>query len=181
LERAIQKHTNRMNQIARHGDIQQVAWHARNLLELMIYSKFCADRRENALRFFVDTLRDIIDMNRKYGEQMTEEYYKTIELAKKRLKVDEPAHKFTSLEEAAKRTGLKKLYEHDIKPLHKFVHASALSVSSSAIMGDSPLTRAEFARCGNEYSQRAMNYLSSSYMAELEEKYRSYLNSKLEK
>jgi len=59
LRESIKKHTDRLNQIARRGDIQPVAWHARNLLELMLYSRFCAKNRENALRFYTDAVRDI--------------------------------------------------------------------------------------------------------------------------
>jgi hypothetical protein len=75
LRESIKKYTGRLNQIARRGDIQQVAWHARNLLELMIYSRFCAKNRENALRFYTDAVRDIIDVNRKHGDELSSEYH----------------------------------------------------------------------------------------------------------
>ena len=180
LEENIKKHTDRMSTIARRGDIQQVAWHARNLLELMIYSKFCAKNRENALRFYKDALRDIIDMNRKHGDELGPEYHETMEIVKKHLNIDDgSAHKFIRIEDAAKQVALDTLYEHDKKPLHKFVHTSALAVAATTIMGDPKLFRAEFVRIGNSYSEDALKYLKSSYMCAIAEKYRRFTNEEV--
>src|ERR1700686_2851339 len=41
-----------------------VAWHGRNLLELLIWTEYCIKSPENAVRFAVDAIRDLDELIR---------------------------------------------------------------------------------------------------------------------
>jgi hypothetical protein len=52
------------------GDTPLLAWRARNLLELSVWSMYCAKRKENARRLFEDAGRDTNDLIKAKNEAL---------------------------------------------------------------------------------------------------------------
>jgi hypothetical protein len=110
------------------------AWNARNLLELLVWAKYCA-AHDNARRFYEDALRDfqgIADVYAKMCEvsgienKFEASMRQNIEdVAINQLGLDSLDSKFTRVGEAAKVVGLGPLYDAHNKYLSKFAHPTA--------------------------------------------------------
>lgn len=125
----------------RNGDTAVLAWRARNLLELSIWSTYCAQNRENARRFYEDAGRDVretLDAFSKWGAATAQAPDWLNPLAAAKQDLAERAKRLeaiSSLEgpyqkviDAAKECGLLDHFRLAFKMLSKFAHPSAMRI-----------------------------------------------------
>jgi hypothetical protein len=128
--------------------IQQIAWATRNLLELSIWSEYCAQSSDNADRFSTDSLRDgigIIQAMENLSSLPTKDP-RTLEMlatnkiqihtakrqlsdGAKKLGISNLDHRYKDVRDVAKELGQAKAYKHANVLLSKFVHPTALIVT----------------------------------------------------
>jgi hypothetical protein len=87
FERAVEACREMMLKLRKRAPVNQIAWYARNLLELQIWIEFCCRDRLNAEEFYEDAIRDLIDLNRgkeQHDEQLTRNLAKAQALIDKR-------------------------------------------------------------------------------------------------
>jgi hypothetical protein len=112
------------------GDVNYVAWLIRNLVELRVWVEYCSVSDKNALEFHEDSVRDLIELDRRVGG-MDDETKVELGKAKAMLQTEKPDHKFKSAREAAAEVGLSDFFKQNNKVLSKFAHPTALSVMSN--------------------------------------------------
>jgi len=61
LKPAVETELHRLEQANADGDLSQVSWRARNLLEVMIWTLHCASSEEASKTFCEDAARDAVD------------------------------------------------------------------------------------------------------------------------
>jgi len=114
------------------------AWNARNLLELLVWIKYCSASRANAWRFHEDALRDALGLTESLSKMCELAGVKNEFEASARKKVDDLAleklgvksidSNYERVSNAAKCVGLDDLYNAWNKHLSKFAHPTALLV-----------------------------------------------------
>jgi hypothetical protein len=123
-----------------------LAWRARNLLELAIWSKYCAKGRENARRLYEDAGRDSLELYDKvlafgkaghFTSEPPIDWSKPFEEARQQLYERARAEGINSLDErymnvgsAAVDCGTGKHFALMNKMLSKFAHATAMRILS---------------------------------------------------
>jgi hypothetical protein len=121
-----------------------VAWRARNLLELMVWSGYCMDKETNARRFYEDAGRDqknLLSHTLKLGsasggraQWMQQVKRGMAELHQQAVAqgIDKLDECFLRVEDAADVVDkdLRKLFRYFNKELSKFVHPTALALIS---------------------------------------------------
>jgi len=119
------------------GYLQDVAFHARNILELNIWIAYVALSEENARAFYVESGvdgMDLVKVSEKWGikNNQTEEWLEIFPDAKARLianvglEGDENLDgRYSEMMEIAKRTGLSEIYPISNKILSKHAHSTA--------------------------------------------------------
>ncbi len=146
----------------------EIAWLARNLLELKIWVEYCSLSIINTLEFHEDAIRDLVDMDVKIGgldKQTADE----LEAAKAFLCGKRLSKKYKKVEDAAQDTNLKPFYDNYCKILSKFVHPTALSLTFPE--GGEEVVRAEFVKVGKQLAAEALEKLDTSCVGELYLKY----------
>ena len=122
-------------------DVALLAWRARNLLELCVWSVYCAKSRENARCVYEDADRDvrgILDAFIKWGTVTTQssDWLDPIAAAKTKL-ADRALHndgirsldgRFKEVRDAAKECGLGDHFAVSYKMLSKFAHATSMRI-----------------------------------------------------
>ncbi len=116
------------------------AWIARNLLELLIWVKYCAVSRENAWRFHEDALRDtqgLMEAHKRILEArgIADEIFETAvkriqELASEQLDLEQIDSKYLPAAEASRAPGvdLNSLFAPSHRWLSNFAHPTAVLV-----------------------------------------------------
>jgi Family of unknown function (DUF5677) len=125
-------------------DSAALAWRARNLLELSVWSIYCAKNRENARRFYEDAGRDvhgILDAFIKWGMATTQPSDWMDPLAVAKLDLADQALRsdgihslegpYKEVREAAKESGIGDHFAVSYKMLSKFAHPTAMRVLAS--------------------------------------------------
>ena len=129
------------------SDPALIAWRARNLLELSVWGIYCSRSRENALRFFADGGRDLLNLFAAF-EKWTEivnkaaippAEMKEVAREKEELAARAALQGIESLEgayvqvgEAAKAIGMGANFAVANKMLSKFAHPTAMQVLAPA-------------------------------------------------
>jgi hypothetical protein len=123
------------------GDVALLAWRARNLLELSVWSIYCAKSRDNARRVYEDAGRDvrgIYDAFMKWGSATAcaSDWLDPIAAAKQDL--SERARRLDGIEsldgpyrqvsEAAEECGIGEHFSLSNKMLSKFAHPTAMRI-----------------------------------------------------
>ena len=136
LKRAYEKGTER--------DVGEIAWRARNLLELSVWSRYCSASEENAQRIYEDATRDlngVLVAFEKWGKATTQpaEWFEKGTSAQQEISdkallegvagVDEP---FKRVNEAAKEIGIGPDFELFNKLLSKCAHPTAMKIVFSS-------------------------------------------------
>ena len=124
-----------------HDDAALLAWRARNLLELSIWSIYCAKSRDNARRVYEDAGRDvrgIFDAFIKWGTVTAQASdwldpisTAKLDLAARALALDGIASidgSFKGVRDAAKECGMDEHFSLSFKILSKFAHPTALRI-----------------------------------------------------
>jgi hypothetical protein len=122
-------------------DAALLAWRARNLLELSVWSTYCAKSRENARRVYEDAGRDvgdIFDAFKKWGvaTAVAADWFDPFATAKQDLSerarlldgiqsLDGP---YKRVSEAAKECGIGEHFSLSYKMLSKFAHPTAMRI-----------------------------------------------------
>ncbi len=121
-------------------DASLLAWRARNLLELCVWSIYCTRSIENARRFYEDAGRDVLGVFNaftKWGSKTGQDtdWIDPLEAAKQGLKSRAGAEGIASLEgsytwvsNAAKECGFGDMISVDYKLLSKFAHPTAMRI-----------------------------------------------------
>lgn len=125
-------------------DVPLLAWRGRNLLELSIWSTYCAQNRENARRVFEDAGRDareLFDAFIKWGTATTQsvDWSDRLASAKQDLSkraldnegIDSLDGAYKQVSDAAKECGLGDHFRIGFKFLSKFAHPTAMRILSS--------------------------------------------------
>jgi Family of unknown function (DUF5677) len=121
-----------------------IAWRARNLLELSVWSIYCSKSNENARRLYADGGRDVINLINAFAKWTEvagrgEPEVKPIELEKTELAKRAALQGVESLEgaykqvsEAAKEIGMGANFSVANKMLSKFAHPTAMQIMGTA-------------------------------------------------
>lgn len=123
-----------------------VAWHARNLLELSIWTEYCIQSQENAVRFAVDAMRDLDDIIKRLPQDEidarpeTKRWIENFESVRTGLAGDigseDLSKPYTSVRTAAAAIGKLIDYEAGMKVYSKWAHPTALAVMTGPPPGD---------------------------------------------
>jgi len=114
-----------------------VAWHARNLLELAVWSLYCTKSEDNTRRFYEDAGRDYNDLLlklKKWGgktnqgnewQQMFTDSLQDLSKAAAQQGISDLNSKYLQVSEVAKDLGMKDDFETTNKMLSKYAHPTA--------------------------------------------------------
>jgi hypothetical protein len=118
-----------------------LAWRARNLLELSVWSTYCAKSRDNARRVYEDAGRDIrgiFDAFIKWGAVTTQaaDWLDPLATAKQALSdrarllngIESLEGSYKQVSEAAKECGIGEHFSLSNKMLSKFAHPTAMRI-----------------------------------------------------
>ncbi len=115
-----------------------VAWHARNLLELAIWTEYCIQSPENGVRFGVDAVRDFDDIIKLISQDEIEanpeakkhiqEFKAARSILATTITAEELSKRYTSVRTAASAIGKLTQYENTMKLLSKWAHPTAVAV-----------------------------------------------------
>ena len=124
----------------KYGDVSLLAWRARNIFELSIWTHFLAHSRDNARRLYEDAGRDAHELFatfEKWGQNYvdTPDWLEQIATGKTDLAERAAAEgiadidgRYMRVDKAAEECGLGDLYKITSKLLSKFVHPTALQI-----------------------------------------------------
>jgi hypothetical protein len=157
-------------------DLNYVAWLTRNLLELRVWAGYCARSEKNAIEFYLDSIRDLLDLNRYAGKQ-TEQERQGYKLIRKFLPPGKAHHAFTWASDAAKEAGLRKMFDGNNKVLSKFAHPTALSVCARMPKEGVKKIVQRFILLGQEFGATSLKTLDNSYLKRLYKKYESSIKA----
>jgi len=122
-------------------DAALLAWRARNLLELSVWSTYCAKSRENARRVYEDAGRDvrgIFDAFMKWGaataqaadwlDPLAAAKHDLAERARLQGGIESLDGPYKQVSEAAKECGIGEHFSLGYKTLSKFAHPTAMRI-----------------------------------------------------
>ena len=159
-------------------DASLLAWRARNLQELSVWSIYCVKNRDNARRFYEDAGRDVLGVFNsftKWGAQTGENaaWIDSLEKAKHGLKTRAGAEGIASLEghytlvsNAAKECGLGDMFPVSYKLLSKLAHPTAMRILASPDDAKDILQKDLFFSQGCLFFTGAFEYLERHLIAE---------------
>jgi hypothetical protein len=141
-----------------------VAWLARNLLELAIWSEHCAASKENAKEFLLDSARDAADsLDIPDGPWL----HKSLGPTRKRLLDNASADGFDIEQEyarvssVAKKLGRGDVFKYLNKMFSKYAHPTALAIFSAGGSAQE-LLRQKFHELGINLADSALHFLDES-------------------
>jgi hypothetical protein len=129
------------------SDSSLLAWRARNLLELSVWSIYCSHTRENALRVFSDGGRDLLNLFaafEKWPEIVNKSAIPPVEIGEVEREKEELAARaalqgieslegaYMQVSEAAKAIGMGANFSVANRMLSKFAHPTAMQVLAPA-------------------------------------------------
>ena len=138
------------------GDASLLAWRARNLLELSVWSIYFSKSRENARRLYEDAGRDVLGVFRAFetwGKETAQctDWLQQFTSAKRDLSERAAVDGIESLDgsykpvhEAAKECGMGDHFRLDFRMLSKFAHPTAMQILSPRDEAKSILQRDYF-------------------------------------
>ena len=133
----------RAHENKREGDSSLLAWRARNLLELSVWSIYCSNGRENARRLYEDAGRDVLDVFSAFSNwgvttTQTEDWIERFAHAKEDLRKRAKTEGIESLDgpykqvnKAAVECGMGDDFRVSYKMLSKFAHPTAMQILAS--------------------------------------------------
>jgi hypothetical protein len=163
------------------GDSSLLAWRARNLLELSVWSIYSANNRDNARRLYEDAGRDalgVFDAFIKWGTASAQgaDWLRPLEHAKDDLaqratlnRIDSLDGPYKQVSEAAKECGIGSQYSLRFKMLSKFTHPTAMRILASADEAKNTLQRDCFFSHGCLYFIGAFKALESQLIDRVQE------------
>ena len=152
------------------ADVNYTAWLVRNLVELRVWVDYCSVSDENALEFHEDSVRDLIELDKKV-RGMDDETKVELHKAKAMLQTPKPDHQFKSVSEAATEVGLSDFFKQNNKTLSKFAHPTALSVMSNLSVKARQTICSGMVESGLVIADEALAKLEDGRLAEAYQKY----------
>lgn len=152
------------------ADVNYTAWQVRNLVELRVWVDYCSVSDENALEFHEDSVRDLIELDKKV-RGMDDETKVELHKAKAMLQTPKPDHQFKSVSAAATEVGLSDFFKHNNKTLSKFAHPTALSVMSNLSLKARQTICNGMVEIGFVIADEALAKLEGGRLAEAYQKY----------
>jgi hypothetical protein len=125
-------------------DSPQLAWRARNLLEICVWCRYCCKSSSNARRFYEDAGRDaigIVDVFTEWGATTGREkdWMESLQSQRQAISRDVASAGVASLSgrykevrEAAKEVGMKEQFRVGFRMLSKFAHPTAMQILGKA-------------------------------------------------
>ncbi len=157
-------------------DVSALAWRARNLLELSVWTTYCATNRESARRFYEDAARDLNGVwtaFKKWGEATAqgEEWFAPGKGAQEQLLnwaradgIEGATARYTDVAAAAQEVGIGEHFRLFNKVLSKFAHPTAMQILSSPDEVLKSVQRAHFFSRGCVFFVGAFTALEGSIM-----------------
>jgi hypothetical protein len=170
LHQAVNDNLKRLNEPHDSKDLGYVAWLVRNLMELQIWGDFCALSEKNAMEFYEDAARDLIDLNRK-GDPADTVLNEELSTIGKSLASDKQTHKYVTASDAADALGKKDAFSAHNKILSKFVHPTAMSVCAPIRGEAATKVMNRFIELGQGLAKECTEALDASFMKPLYDKY----------
>jgi hypothetical protein len=164
LSNAILLNTTELANTKQNAPISRVAWLARNSLELLIWTEYCAISPDNCKRFYLDALRDWIDVAKNVTTIINETQDLRTLVGNSAINCtatfdfgipEKPQQSFIRIRDAAKETGKLSYYAFINKVLSKFIHPTALSVFLPMSNEERARLRSGFAHLGIEMAKEA--------------------------
>ena len=155
------------------GDLPNLAWLARNILELRVWIEYCSTSEANALEFYDDALRDLVDLNRKHLDELEPTTRATLEKATEALPNTKETHKYKDVRKAAEECHMD-IFDANYKILSKLAHPTALSVIAHRPEG-SETANAELTKNALELAEEGLLRLERSHLGDTYRKYRAEL------
>jgi hypothetical protein len=161
LKQTITSNTNELELAYKERPIGAIAWFAGNLLELLIWSEYCASSQANAKEFLLDAARDAFDVLDIPEDVMAAP--NSLQARRQMLIGRDKEHGFniedsyTRVANAAEKLGKAEMFKYWNKTFSKFAHPTAFVVISGTVI-DEPLLRKRFYDLGLFLSQKAMEF-----------------------
>jgi Family of unknown function (DUF5677) len=162
------------NAYAAEGDVSLLAWRARNLLELLVWSMYCSKSRENAHRLYEDAGRDVLGLFSAFetwgqAEAQPPNWLKPLATAKQALSQRATADGIENLDgsykrvsDAAKECGIGEPYAVYFKILSKFAHPTSMQILAPPDEAKYALQRVCFFSRGCLFFKTAFVFLESA-------------------
>lgn len=162
----LRSNTNELISAREDRPLSTVAWLARSLLELLIWTEFCVKSPQNATNFAIDAVRDCDDLIKRFATIDLEVHPETISLLKDfgdvriELEADllpgELDKRYKDVRTAAQDIGKLSFFEVGFKVLSKLAHPTAMVIMTEPIQSDrSILMRNAIIRQGLEMAKEA--------------------------
>jgi hypothetical protein len=122
------------------GDASLLAWRARNILELLVWSMYCAKSKDNARRLYEDAARDVRDVFsafKAWGEKTAQstDWLAAFTNAGQDLSqraalvgIETLDGSYKQVRDASKECGIENHYALSFKMLSKFAHPTAMQI-----------------------------------------------------
>ena len=132
LKPVIEAEIMELERAYRERRLSAIAWTARNLLELYVWTNYCCASEDNAKTFDEDSARDVVDLM-KIAHLLETVEAQSYLLARTKIITDAKAGGFQSIDDgylrvsaAAESFGFGDIFKMANKALSKFAHPSAL-------------------------------------------------------
>jgi hypothetical protein len=158
-------------------DASLIAWRARNLLELSVWSVYCTKSRANACRLYEDAGRDVAEIYttfQKWGKATAQDanFLEPFTNAKQELferaaleGIETLDGSYKQVRDAAKECGRELHYNAVFKFLSKFAHPTAMQIMAPPDAVRPQVQRACFFRQGCVYFTGAFHALEGCLLA----------------
>lgn len=163
IRQSVEQNTNELQLALIERPLNAVAWLARNLLELAIWSEYCAQSEENAKEFQLDAARDAYDALDVPDGLISKQSFAPVrqELIDK-AKTDgfDIEDSYTRVATAAKKLNRGGFFKHMNKTFSKFAHPTALAIVYNP-NDEEPLLRQKFYAIGMDLGRIALGFIGT--------------------
>jgi hypothetical protein len=128
---ALERNRRQLDEMRQKGDVNGTAWVSRNILELVVWAKYCRRSDENAYEFLQDVARDSMDAMNIPDEMVKPEGREGFRAAREAMLAnaaeDHIKGRYKSVSDAAKQIGFDLFGKYNMF-LSKWVHPTAVSM-----------------------------------------------------
>jgi hypothetical protein len=166
LHATVEENLRDIDEALNSGRMNTVAWLARNLLELLVWSSYCAMSEENSKQFVLDAARDVHDALNMPDGLLS----KTFSFRAARAEaIEKTKHdgfetldeNYTAVGKVAKELGKGDEFRHINKLLSKFAHPTALSVIERKSEANG-LLKQKFHDMGRSFAKEALRIIEGT-------------------
>jgi hypothetical protein len=166
LHATVEDNLRDLEDAAKNGRMSTVAWLARNLLELLVWSSFCAVSEDNSKHFVLDAVRDVHDAMNVPDDLLSTTFNFRAARAEAIEKATEDGFEtldesYTAVSKIAKQAGKGEEFKHINKLLSKFAHPTALSVIERESEANAKLKQ-KFYEMGYRFAKATLNIIEGT-------------------